>query len=404
MSEDEAARAETDEALKETLIRRRFLVPTAHDEAAFSRQFREVAALFSRESGAITRFTILTTTDCNARCPYCYEQGRPRRPMSDATARDTAAFIARVSGGQKVRLIWFGGEPLYNRRAIEIITEELRSRGVPFASDMVSNGYLFDDESVRTAVNGWALEHVQITLDGTEQRYNRIKGYVHAEGSAYARVLKNIDCLLRAGVRVAIRLNVSPDNADDLCTLTDELTERFRSEKRPTLYSVLIRDFSAAATHPETEEDALQAWDLLQRKILASGLGRIERLPRKVQVNGCMADSDDSVTVLPDGRLGKCEHESERLTVGDIYDGVTDAAMTAQWKERVRVPECRTCALEPSCIRLRLCDWTGGRCTEADRKRMRLTVEQRIYGAYRRITAKGTANEADEEPFSGFGR
>ena len=106
--------------------------------------------------------------------------------MSDRTAADAADYIARVSEGGKVTLSWFGGEPLMNTKAIDIITSELRARGVPFRSKIVSNGYLFDGELVRKAKDEWALEFAQITLDGTEETdaFSRISDSFSTRASA----------------------------------------------------------------------------------------------------------------------------------------------------------------------------------------------------------------------------
>ncbi|MBR3422861.1 MAG: 4Fe-4S cluster-binding domain-containing protein, partial [Clostridia bacterium] len=408
LSEDEERGAGTDGSLRTELIKRRFLVPEDYDEYVLSRQIRQVAGLLAPKKKTVTTFTVFTTTDCNARCPYCYELGRPRTPMSDRTAADAAEYIARVSGGEKVKFSWFGGEPLLNSRAIDVITSELRRRGVSFTSKIVSNGYLFDAGLIRKAKSNWALENVQITLDGTEENYNRIKGFVDSEGSAYERVLSNIGLLLGAGIRVAIRMNADLSNMGDLTKLTDELIDRFGGEKKLTLYSVLLRDFTPAGTRPETEADAIAAWDALQRKILASPIGGVRGLPRSIRTNGCMADNDGAVTILPDGRLGKCEHESEQLLIGSIYDGVTDAETVSRWRERVEVPECRTCAFAPVCIRLRLCSWTNDRCDAGDRERMRKSVEQMMLNEYARFKKSGGNIETDENgenaDFSGFGR
>ncbi|MBR4206682.1 MAG: radical SAM protein [Clostridia bacterium] len=410
LSAEEAGQKESDGRLRAELTKKHFLVREDFDEYSVSRQIRRIAEMMTPPEKRIKSFTVFTTTDCNARCPYCYELGRPRRPMSEQTAHDAADYIVRAGEGKMVTLQWFGGEPLYNPGAIGIITGELCARGVPFRSVMVTNGYLFDAQTVQKAKRDWALERVQITLDGTEEQYNKIKRFLHAEGSAYRRVLENIGLLLDADIKVSIRMNASRDNMEDLCRLTDELAERFRGQKKISLYSVLLRDFTEDGTHPETEAEALAMWDALQSRILSSRLGGLKPLPRKMQTNGCMADSDGSVTILPDGRLGKCEHESEQLLVGSIYEGVTDTECAARWKARVEVPQCRTCVLSPMCIRLRLCAWTGDRCTDGDRARMRIILKQMIlYENYRAsLFGESKGEETDETEtdadFSGFGR
>ena len=178
LSSEEAGQAEGEGPLRQRLIEHRYLVPAVFDEYEYARQFRKVGELMTKKRKEITAFTVFTTTDCNARCFYCYELGRPRLPMSERVARDAAAYIAKVSGGKEVKLTWFGGEPLYNAGVIDIIVDELRSRGVPFHAGMVSNGYLFDKETIRKAKEDWALRWVQITLDGTEEQYNHIKGFI----------------------------------------------------------------------------------------------------------------------------------------------------------------------------------------------------------------------------------
>lgn len=394
----------------EELIRRRFLVPEGFDEWTYAQQYRSIARLMAPPKPGITAFTVFTTMDCNARCFYCYELGRPRTPMTAQVARDAAAYMARVSDGRKVKLTWFGGEPLYNAEAIDGITDELRARGVAFRSRMVSNGYLFDEDTVRRAKDRWALDGVQITLDGTEETYNRTKAFIYRDGSAYRRVLGNMERLLDAGIRVNVRLNADRENLKDLSALVDQLADRFRGRDKLVVYSVLLRDFGPAGRHPEWDADLLRDWDALQQRILDSGIGGIRRLLRNPQVNNCMADSDNCVTILPDGRLGKCEHESEQLLVGSVYDGVTDGDMVARWKERIEVPACRTCPFSANCIRLRLCSWSGDGCTEADRAQIALSVVHSVLNEYRLYKMgkaekgeKTDESEADVD-FSGFGR
>ncbi|MGN0966675.1 MAG: 4Fe-4S cluster-binding domain-containing protein [Candidatus Coprovivens sp.] len=67
-------------------------------------------------------FTILSTTECNARCFYCYEKGRKQFPMTDSMAQKVADFIVKVRDTNKpVHIGWFGGEPTYNTKPMDII-------------------------------------------------------------------------------------------------------------------------------------------------------------------------------------------------------------------------------------------------------------------------------------------
>lgn len=98
---------------------------------------------------------------------------------------------------------------------IDQICSELREKGIPFSSTMISNGYLFDADMISRAKAEWKLTFVQITLDGTEETYNRVKAYVGVKDNPFRRVINNINELLRSDIDVSIRLNVDRYNADD---------------------------------------------------------------------------------------------------------------------------------------------------------------------------------------------
>ena len=180
-----------------------FRVPQEMDDMKYADQVRFIRRTMWKEPEHITSYTIFTTTDCNARCFYCYEMGRSRIPMSAETAHKAAAYIAAHCGGEKVHLHWFGGEPLFNKQVIDIICTDLAEKGIVYESMIISNGYLFDGATVEQAVSHWKLKSVQITLDGTEEIYNRSKAFIYKDGkSPYQVVLANIQRLLDAGVSV----------------------------------------------------------------------------------------------------------------------------------------------------------------------------------------------------------
>ena len=69
-----------------------------------------------------------------------------------------------------------------------------------------------------------------------------------------------------------------------------------------------------------------------------------------------MADSGHSVTILPTGDIGLCEHHSESEFIGHLDREEVDAEMIASWQESMpEIPECETCFYYPDCIRLKKC-------------------------------------------------
>ena len=347
---------------REEFIARRFLVPESNDERQYVNSIRDIIRL-TRRKKTKTHFTIFSTTDCNARCFYCYEHGRRRIAMSTETAHDAADYIARVSGGEKVKLRWFGGEPLYNPEAIRTICTDLSERGIEFTSSMVSNGLYLTEGMVREAWQAWKLKSVQITLDGTEAVYNRTKAYIDRDINPYRTVLGNIKACLSAGIRVAVRLNVNEANAEDVMCLCASLADEFREEKLLYVYAAPIRNADGITT--EADKEAVLH---IEKMLLNTGLMRQGRLKNDFKVNRCMADDDSSETILPDGSVGKCEHFSDNEFIGSIREEAQDAAVIASWKEQmVDQKECAECPLYPRCIRLKKCEWEQAGCSEADR-------------------------------------
>lgn len=106
-----------------------FRVPQEMDDMKYADQVRFIRRTMQKEPEHTTTYTIFTTTDCNARCFYCYEMGRSRIPMSNETAHK-AAYIAAHCGGEKVHLHWFGGEPLLISRSLTSSAPTLRKRAL----------------------------------------------------------------------------------------------------------------------------------------------------------------------------------------------------------------------------------------------------------------------------------
>ena len=238
-----------------------FTVPEEAKDKEYADLVRWVLSTQKKKTEAITGYTIFTTTDCNARCFYCFELGRSRVPMSEETALKTVQYIKEHCKGEKVRLAWFGGEPLFNQAAIDTICAGLHHEGIEFTSTMTTNGYLFDEALVQRAATDWNLKKVQITLDGTEAVYNRIKAYIHREGSAYRRVLGNMKHLLDVEVKVSVRLNMDMHNAENLLELVDELAEEFAGRKGLYVYAHHIYDGDKPLAEIHTEEELLAVSD-----------------------------------------------------------------------------------------------------------------------------------------------
>lgn len=340
------------------LITHRFLVPESLDEMASVTQLRKVIRSLNFRINEVTGFTILPTTTCNARCFYCYESDYPRNSMSEETVLRTIEYIATHCGeAKRVTLSWFGGEPTLGEKSIDRICEGLNEKGIAFTSSMISNGYLFTREMAHKAREKWRLRNIQITLDGTEEVYNRVKAYVYAVGSPFQRVLDNIQLLLDEGIRVTVRMNLDSYNADNLKLLIDELAERFAKNER---FSAYVHElFEGMGYEPVCRsigelQDVLEEKQSIESYMDLVGLKQsvrtsLSRLP-SLKMPYCMADNPGSVMINPEGGIGKCQHLQYTHLVGNLRDdSIVDQGELHYWLNYQPKEECGSCPLCPYC-------------------------------------------------------
>lgn len=345
------------------LIAHRFLVPESFEDLRSVNQLRNVMKKL-RASEVITGFTIIPTSNCNARCFYCYESNEPHYSMTPETADKVADYIVDHCGGKKVSLNWFGGEPTLGEKRIDQICNRLKEKGIEFFSFMISNGYLFTREMARKAKEQWCLCSIQITLDGTETIYNQTKSYVNVQDNPFRRVLDNIAFLLDEKIRVSVRMNLDFHNADDLKELIQQLADRFADRKNFTAYvHELFEDqgFSpvshslAERLRLEEIKDALNGL-IEQKGCISAGSFRNESGLPALKVFYCMSDTPTSLQINPLGQFGKCEHFLFGELIGDLDQGFDfNSSQTLYWLQPTYEESCKDCRLYPYCGKIETC-------------------------------------------------
>lgn len=345
----------TDNLFVQALIEKWFLVPTDFDDIKLSNQVLQLGKQFANNS-KIKSYEILTTTGCNARCFYCFEANARVVNMSPETAFAVSDYIKENYNNEKVHLKWFGGEPLCNIPAIDIISEQLNKNGILYNANITTNGFLFDEDVVLKAKNSWNLKHVQITLDGMEETYNRVKNYVNSNGSAFERVIKNIGLLLDAEIAVSIRLNLDFYNESELYSLVDYLYNLYGKNKLFSVYASLIFENVGFQKTNRTEDEN----DIIGEKFLKLieyleklGLKKPSPLNNRILISHCMADAIDSVMISPEGKLGRCEHHID----DDFYGSIFTKEKKQPWSDyNAPIPACTNCPLYPTCLMLKRCN------------------------------------------------
>lgn len=387
----------SDEAAKKALVENWYMIPEDVSEkslhyAVLNSVRTQNAKIQNANYKTIRTFTIFTTTECNARCPYCYEAGREQIPMTEEVASNVISYIEKTSNGGGIWLRWFGGEPLYNKDIIDFICQKLSDKKIPYKSSMISNGYLLKDCTESDIKDVWNLAQIQITLDGTKDIYNAVKGYVDDPENAFDIVLNNIEMLLKLSVKVSVRMNQSMENTDDLIELIGILTERFGQDRNFSAYAhPLFEDCNNKLSDKEWSE-TYDKYIEVDRALIENGLKQQKSLDY-IQTKHCMADAGDSVCISPTGMLTLCEHYSDEEIVGNVIDGVTNFDLVNEWHEMSdEKDECASCWYYPKCVRLKKC-FSSNECDLGAKKFWEYREDQAILKVYENYLEKVKESE-----------
>ncbi|MGN0451429.1 MAG: radical SAM protein [Acutalibacteraceae bacterium] len=355
------------------------LVKDDFNDTAFSDQARWLYSAYFRKFER-PNFIIFTTTKCNARCYYCFEHGQTRIDMSEKTAEDVADYIIKNAPDKKVYIKWFGGEPLYNEKVIDIICGRLQAAGVKYDTNITTNGYLFDEKMIEKAVSKWNLHSAVITLDGTEDKYNKIKNYIYQTGNPFQRVISNIAQLIDNGIRVAIRLNISLENYEDIKQLIIYLKDRFHANEMLSIIPIALYDLDG--TRSENEHRLFDGIIEEIEKMVSEDKYRKNNLKVFSDLGTrCMAELDSCKLISPIGQLGTCEHFSEgEMMYGSIYSDEENSEIKNYFKHREVLDICYTCPLYANCGGM-------GRCPSQTRKCCPEVQKNRLRSLYNAIIA-----------------
>ena len=340
------------------LVQYWFLLPRDIDDYSLFWSFRQSYPYVMRRStyGKISLCTVFPTTGCNARCYYCYEAGIKPKTMSDKVANDIVEWLV-PRAATNLTMKWFGGEPLCNEKAIDIICNGLKEKNMSFRSVMISNGLLLDASKIEKYKSVWDLYKVQVTIDGTKDEYIKAKNFKSFSEDPYETVLSNISSLVASGIRVDIRSHLTGSNMEDIYALTDELKVRFNGNRLVTLYiHPLFENTGDVATTTEKSREAVQQqFYEITKYIDEAGLGINYHILSYKHCH-CMADNGRSVCITPDGDLTLCEHHCEDEIYGSIYNKTYDKETLLSWLESgSEYIGCHKCPYRPACQRLKKC-------------------------------------------------
>lgn len=335
-----------------------FLINDDFDEVKFLEQLR-----IKDIEKPLPVITIYTTTNCNARCYYCFEKGISSIDMTPETASQVVSFIKNTFEGKRIQIMWFGGEPLMNFRIIKQITTELHQDGYELLTHITTNGALLTQEMLSFFRAYYSKISIQVTIDELHEAYAKIKRYIDIPPElAFKRVIDNCKLIIDSQIYLSIRINYLEQNYNRATQIFEEIERIFQPFNH-----LMLNIYLAPITLDPGCNTCVSEVDASFKKVIKfhrdHNVINIRAKDEDQQVlssfcllpksGSCGAHRRNNIVVRADGMLFKCHRlaNDDIYNVGNIYDGINSnsANYTSFVSHKIADETCVNCNVLPLC-------------------------------------------------------
>lgn len=304
--------------------------------------------------------TILLTHQCQMKCQYCFEGEKNNKSISYNSMQSIMNFlITHKDNCNRLRVTWFGGEPLLNYQMLKAMSLRLiefcRENEIQYTGDITTNAFALSRGRCVEMVNELNVRRFIVTLDGTAEFHNRRRP-LRSGLPTFDRIWENIGYLIDAGAKVTIRITIDRENAASIPEFLNDIAASSYACKVRLSFCRTI-DFNFTPDHISSllyseNEFAEVEWKLIQ---IAHSLGLYPySFPYAAPEGGCLRKGD--IVIGSDGIVYKCLD-----TVGDNRWAVTSVdnidlpsempLWHKEWHEwkPSQSPSCSKCVLRPLC-------------------------------------------------------
>lgn len=318
-------------------------------------------------SDPVQNVTILTTTECNARCYYCFEAGIKQYPMTKEVASATVQYIKNNYPEPQFAINWFGGEPLMNFEIMKYITSELKNLGYDLISHITTNGSLLTEEMLDYFQKEYSDLSFQITIDEIGENYGKIKRYIDIDSQdAYNRVIKNVCMLLERHITTNVRLNFAASKIERAKEIYRELKKAFEGYDNSSLYiyfapltldndNEIISNFHGSMEHPFLQAVKTQFNEgfPLYKPRYDGDMGLIGAFGLMPNAFSCGMTTKNRISIDADGTLYKCHRLSgkKEFACGTVFDGISEDNKIYKFFRNTTITDeqCKKCNILPIC-------------------------------------------------------
>lgn len=329
----------TEELVEQAWIDGNFIITSDTDEI---QRIKDRTASYYKNKDYM-HLTIFTTLACNHRCAYCFEREHLGHGNMDINTQNSIiGFVIKQykihKYNNKLKITWFGGEPLLNLNAIRHISSELKNNNIDFIAGMFTNGRFLTKDVALELKELNVTDSVIISVDGLASTYSKIRGC--KENELYT-VLQNIkDC--EDILNITIKINVSNATIQDADELYRIIRETY--DIRSKIIHVGVEALNSDITTSENNIDYNKLRKIKQRDAAEN---------KFIGIIDCPTRNHNYYVIGVNGELYLCSHLIGKKEF--IYGYIQDieeplSRLGTIWDINDRIDKCKDCIALPRCL------------------------------------------------------
>ena len=302
--------------------------------------------------------TILLTNNCQMCCVYCFEGTKMKNNMQKATMNHIIDFLkTQVGTCKKLRVTWFGGEPLlvyYRLKELSLaLMEFCNSHQIEYKADITTNGFALNEARCHEMVSQLQVKRYIITIDGLAATHDVRRPLKNGE-SSFSTIWHTMELLVDTGAWVTIRMTIDKNNAEEIPKLLDFIAKSKLCGRVGLSFCRTIDYNYTPGTISHTlyteAEFAEVEWRLIQH---AHSLGLWQyRFPHAAPLGGCLREGD--IVIGAGGEIYKCLDTvgNRQWAMGHLAgQSVFKPLWYTRWQlwTPLQSDSCKDCVLVPLC-------------------------------------------------------
>lgn len=316
---------------------------------------------YNRMDDSYMALTIAPTLSCNLHCPYCFEKEHPNIFMTDEVENGIVDFIKGHKNVRRMKVSWFGGEPLLAFDRIVTLTKKIRE--IPqikaYTAEIITNGTNFTKDMV-LRLNELDIKTVHITIDGLEAVHNeRRKGI--CEENTFEKIIQALDWLVKYDeISKTIRVNIDKANSSQFEKVYRLIAKKYPGKNFNT-YVGFIKDSYGCGLSCHGCYTTQEQGKFIMETYKKLGVKTQTLLPTRYNYE-CIARFRNGYLIGPKGDLYKCWTDlgNPDMCIGNIMDLQNlSIGLLAEYMVGADPFE------DPSCVKCKIFPTCGGGCPHA---------------------------------------